>query len=44
MKTRSFRVEFPEESLADLRGRLERTRWPEPDGDDGWESGPPGGT
>ena len=43
MKTRSYRVEVPEEALEDLRERLARTRWPDPDGDDGWESGPPGG-
>ena len=43
MKTRSFRVEVLDEALADLRARLERTRWPDSDGDDGWESGPPGG-
>jgi pimeloyl-ACP methyl ester carboxylesterase len=40
MDTRPFRVEFSEESLTDLHERLARTRWP-PDGDDGWECGPP---
>jgi Epoxide hydrolase N terminus len=25
-----FRIEVPEEDLADLRQRLGRTRWPEP--------------
>ncbi len=43
MKIRPFRVNVPEEALADLRGRLAQTRWPEPDGDSGWGSGPPVG-
>src|SRR5262245_33940756 len=41
MRVRPFRVDFPEETLSDLRERLARTRWPEPSGDSGWESGPP---
>ena len=28
---RPFRVEFPEEALADLRRRLAATRWPTPE-------------
>ena len=43
MKIRPFRVNFPEEALVDLRERLARTRWPEPDGDSEWGSGPPVG-
>jgi pimeloyl-ACP methyl ester carboxylesterase len=41
MNVRPFRVEVPEEALLDLRERLARTRWPEAEGDDGWECGPP---
>ena len=41
MKVRPFRVDVAEEALADLRGRLARTRWPEADGQPGWEAGPP---
>jgi pimeloyl-ACP methyl ester carboxylesterase len=36
-----FRVEVPEEDLADLRQRLRRTRWPEPATVDGWAQGVP---
>jgi pimeloyl-ACP methyl ester carboxylesterase len=41
MNVRPFRVHVAEEALADLRGRLARTRWPEADGHPGWEAGPP---
>jgi epoxide hydrolase len=36
-----FRVEIPEEDLADLRQRLGRARWPEPATADGWVQGVP---
>jgi epoxide hydrolase len=36
-----FRVDVPEEDLADLRQRLARTRWPEPATTDGWAQGVP---
>lgn len=36
-----FRVEIPEEDLADLRQRLGRTRWPESATADGWAQGVP---
>jgi pimeloyl-ACP methyl ester carboxylesterase len=36
-----FRVEIPEEELADLRRRLRRTRWPEPATAAGWVQGVP---
>ena len=43
MKIRPFRVNIPEDALADLRERLAQTRWLEPDGESEWESGPPVG-
>jgi pimeloyl-ACP methyl ester carboxylesterase len=36
-----FRIEVPEAELADLRARLRRTRWPEPEPVDGWSQGVP---
>jgi pimeloyl-ACP methyl ester carboxylesterase len=41
MEIRPFRIEIPEAALADLRDRLARTRWPEGDGADSWDCGPP---
>ncbi|WP_316042270.1 epoxide hydrolase [Nocardiopsis sp. CNR-923] len=38
---RSFRVDFPQEELDDLRTRLSSTRWPEQAGTAGWDSGVP---
>jgi pimeloyl-ACP methyl ester carboxylesterase len=40
MDVQPFRVEVPEDALADLRERLSRTRWPDLVGG-GWEEGPP---
>jgi epoxide hydrolase len=36
-----FRIEVPETDLDDLRGRLARTRWPEPETVDDWSQGVP---
>ncbi|HEY1636705.1 MAG TPA: alpha/beta fold hydrolase [Acidimicrobiales bacterium] len=36
-----FRIEVPDEALADLRDRLRRTRWPEPETVDDWSQGIP---
>ncbi|MFC6559812.1 epoxide hydrolase family protein [Nonomuraea cavernae] len=36
-----FRVEVPDADLEDLRARLRRTRWPEPETVTGWEQGVP---
>jgi epoxide hydrolase len=36
-----FRVEVPDAALRDLRERLERTRWPEPETVDDWSQGVP---
>ncbi|MEW2357935.1 epoxide hydrolase family protein [Spirillospora sp. NPDC029432] len=36
-----FRIDVPEDDLADLRARLERTRWPEPETVDDWSQGVP---
>lgn len=36
-----FRVDIPDETLADLRERLTRTRWPEPETVDDWSQGVP---
>ena len=36
-----FLVDVPESSLADLRDRLRRTRWPEPETVDDWSQGTP---
>src|SRR5687768_9430345 len=36
---RPFRVEVPEDVLADLRARLERTRWVDDFANEGWQYG-----
>lgn len=36
-----FRVDVPEADLADLRQRIARTRWPEPETAEGWSQGVP---
>ncbi len=36
-----FRIDVPEAALLDLRDRLERTRWPEPETVDDWSQGVP---
>jgi pimeloyl-ACP methyl ester carboxylesterase len=36
-----FRIEVPESDLTDLRERLRRTRWPEPETAPGWAQGVP---
>ncbi|HEX6476617.1 MAG TPA: epoxide hydrolase [Acidimicrobiales bacterium] len=36
-----YRIEVPDEALADLRDRLRRTRWPEPETVDNWSQGIP---
>ena len=36
-----FRIEIPEAELADLRQRLSRTRWPEPETVADWSQGIP---
>lgn len=36
-----FRVEITDEQIADLRDRLDRTRWPEPETVDDWSQGVP---
>ena len=36
-----YRIDVPEADLADLRDRLRRTRWPEPETVDGWSQGVP---
>ena len=36
-----FRIDIPDEDLADLRQRLQRTRWPEPATVDDWSQGVP---
>jgi len=38
---RPFRIDIPETDLDDLRDRLRRTRWPEPEPVDGWSQGTP---
>jgi epoxide hydrolase len=40
-KVASFRYAASDDALADLRRRLEQTRWPEPETGEGWEQGPP---
>ena len=37
----SFRIDIPEADLDDLRERLRRTRWPEPETVDDWSQGTP---
>jgi epoxide hydrolase len=39
--TRSFRIDIPDTDLVDLRTRLTRTRWPEPECVDDWSQGTP---
>jgi pimeloyl-ACP methyl ester carboxylesterase len=39
--TEPFAVGVPQEDLDDLRDRLRRTRWPEPDPSGGWAAGVP---
>ena len=39
MKTTPFRISVPESTLADLRDRLARTRWPDQPEDAGWGLG-----
>lgn len=34
-----FTIDVPEETLADRRARLERTRWPDEVTDAGWDYG-----
>jgi epoxide hydrolase len=36
-----FRVDIPDDALTDLRDRLARTRWPEPETVDDWSQGVP---
>lgn len=36
-----FRIDVPEGELEDLRERLRRTRWPEPETVDDWSQGTP---
>ena len=36
-----YEVEIGDDAIADLRDRLERTRWPEPETVDGWAQGVP---
>jgi pimeloyl-ACP methyl ester carboxylesterase len=36
-----FRIDIPDAALADLRDRLQRTRWPEPETVDDWSQGVP---
>lgn len=39
MEARAFRVQVPDDVLADLRSRLRRTRWPDPLPYPGWTAG-----
>jgi pimeloyl-ACP methyl ester carboxylesterase len=41
VQVRDFRVEVTDEQIADLRDRLSRTRWPEPETVDDWSQGVP---
>ena len=36
---RAFTIHVPDEALADLRTRLERTRWPDENPGGGWQYG-----
>jgi epoxide hydrolase len=36
-----FRINFPEADIEDLRDRLRRTRWPEPETVQDWSQGTP---
>lgn len=38
---RPFRIEIPQPAIDDLRDRLRRTRWPEPETVDDWSQGTP---
>jgi pimeloyl-ACP methyl ester carboxylesterase len=38
---RPFRIEVPQSAIDDLRDRLRRTRWPEPETVDDWSQGTP---
>ena len=38
---RPFRIDVPDDDLADLRDRLARTRWPEAETVDDWTQGIP---
>jgi hypothetical protein len=38
-----FRIEIPEAGLDDMKQRLRRTRWPEPETVDDWSQGDPAG-
>lgn len=38
---RDFRIEIPDAALEDLRGRLDRVRWPDPEPVDDWSQGIP---
>jgi pimeloyl-ACP methyl ester carboxylesterase len=40
-EVRPFRVEIPDAVIEDLRDRLRRTRWPEPETVDDWSQGTP---
>ena len=39
MLTEAFRIDVPDPALQDLRDRLHRTRWPEPETVDDWSQG-----
>jgi pimeloyl-ACP methyl ester carboxylesterase len=39
MEVRPFRIDVPDETLRDLRDRLDRTRWPDAIAGSGWEYG-----
>ena len=41
MLTEAFRIDVPDSTLQDLRDRLRRTRWPEPETVDDWSQGVP---
>lgn len=42
MDIRPFRISVPDEALADLRGRIARTRWPDEINDEDWSYGAKG--
>ncbi|MEK9747718.1 MAG: epoxide hydrolase N-terminal domain-containing protein, partial [Pseudomonadales bacterium] len=41
MSPRPFTIQTSDEALADLRQRLERTRWPDAETPDDWSQGVP---
>ena len=41
VQVREFRVDVPDDVIEDLRGRLERTRWPDPETVSDWSQGIP---